>query len=146
MIGSHWQPFLNACLNLTSAVLLVTGYAFIRKGNVPAHKRTMLAAVATSILFLVSYLVYHYMTGSTKYRGEGILRTVYLAILGSHTVLAAIVPILAAVVLIFAFRRKFSSHRKWARKTLPIWLYVSVTGVVVYLMLYHGNGAGPQGD
>jgi len=137
MISSHWQPFVNACLNLTSAAFLVTGYVFIRRGNVAAHKKAMLAAVAASLLFLIDYLVYHYMVGSVKYQGEGASRTIYLAILLSHTVLAVVVVPLVVTTLTFALKGRFGRHKRWAKRTFPVWIYVSITGVVVYLMLYH---------
>lgn len=129
-------PGVNALLNGTSACLLVLGYAFIRRGNVAAHKACMVAAVLCSTLFLASYLVYHAHAGSTRFQGTGTVRTVYFAVLLSHTVLAAAVPFLAAVTLVRALRRRFDAHARIARVTLPIWLYVSVTGVMIYLMLY----------
>jgi uncharacterized membrane protein YozB (DUF420 family) len=129
-------PILNACLNATSTVLLLIGYSFIRSGNRIAHRRFMLTAVVTSSLFLVSYLVYHYHVGSVKFTGVGWVRGVYFAILISHTVLAAAVPPLAIVTLVRALRERFDRHRVIAHWTLPIWLYVSVTGVAVYFMLY----------
>jgi uncharacterized membrane protein YozB (DUF420 family) len=137
MISLHWHPFVNACLNLTSAVLLLAGYAQIRRGRVEAHKKLMLAAVATSALFLVSYIIYHYTAGTTKYEGEGAARAVYLAILLSHTVLAVAVVPLVITALTLALKGRFERHRRWARRTLPVWIYVSITGVVVYMMLYH---------
>ncbi len=136
MIGIHDLPAVNATLNATSAVLLTTGYRLIRQGRRQTHKRVMLAAFAVSILFLISYLVYHSQVGSVRYPHSGLIRTVYLSILVTHTVLAATVPILAIVTLRRALKGEFHRHRRLARWTLPIWLYVSVTGVVVYLMLY----------
>ncbi|MBI5281428.1 MAG: DUF420 domain-containing protein [Candidatus Solibacter usitatus] len=130
-------PALNALLNTTSALLLLRGYALIRQRRTEAHRKTMLAACATSVLFLASYLVYHYNVGSVKFTGTGAVRTVYLAILLTHTVLAAVVAPMAAVTLYRAWTGKVDQHRRLAKVTLPIWLYVSVTGVVVYLMLYH---------
>ena len=132
-------PTLNACLNATAAVLLVAGYALIRTGRKRAHRGVMLAAFTVSTLFLVSYLVYHYQVGSVRYPGGGAIRTVYLTILATHTLLAAAVPPLAIVTLRRGLGARFDRHRAIARWTLPIWLYVSVTGVVVYLMLYHGR-------
>lgn len=113
------------------------GYRFIRQQNVPAHRACMVAALTVSILFLLSYLTYHYYAGTTRFSGQGWVRPVYFAVLSSHTVLAALVPFLALTTLVRALKEQFPKHRRIARWTLPIWLYVSVTGVVVYLMLYH---------
>ena len=132
----HSLPALNALLNGTSFVLLLVGYALIRSGRRSAHQRVMIAAFSCSILFLTSYLVYHAQVGSVRFRGEGPLRTLYLSILLTHTVLAAAVPFLAAITLVRALRARFDRHRAIARVTLPIWLYVSITGVIIYLMLY----------
>ena len=129
-------PALNAVLNGTAAVLLVIAYILIRQGRRQAHKRTMIAAFSVSTLFLISYLTYHYLAGVVYYPGTGVTKTIYLTILGTHTVLAAAVPVLAIVTLRRGLKSRFDPHRKIARWTLPIWLYVSVTGVVVYLMLY----------
>ena len=129
-------PVVNACLNATSTVLLLIGYRFIRTGRRVAHKRIMLTALATSSLFLISYLVYHFHVGSVRFAGLGFIRGVYFAVLISHTILAASVPPLVIVTLVRALRERFDKHRLIARWTLPIWLYVSVTGVVVYVMLY----------
>ncbi|MCC6585964.1 MAG: DUF420 domain-containing protein [Bryobacterales bacterium] len=129
-------PTVNAVLNATSAVLLATGYVLIRQGKKETHRKVMLAAFATSVLFLVCYLVYHFQVGSVKFQKQGPIRTVYFAILLTHTVLAAAVPPLAIITLRRAWTSRFALHRKIARVTLPIWLYVSVTGVVVYWMLY----------
>jgi uncharacterized membrane protein YozB (DUF420 family) len=129
-------PTLNAALNATSAALLVLGWFLIRAGRRDAHRRAMTAALACSALFLVSYLSYHAQVGSVRFRGTGAVRTVYLAILLTHTVLAAAVAPLAVTVFVLARRGRFATHRKLARWALPVWLYVSVTGVVVYLMLY----------
>jgi putative membrane protein len=130
-------PHLNAFLNTTSAFLLITGYRFIRRGQIEAHKRCQLAAVATSIAFLVSYLTYHFFHGSTRFAGQGIARLIYFTILISHTILAALIVPLVGLTLWRAFHADFVRHRAIARITLPLWLYVSVTGVIVYLMLYH---------
>jgi putative membrane protein len=130
-------PTLNACLNTLAALLLIRGWILIRRRDLEAHKRTMIAAFATSVLFLVSYLVYHYNVGSVRFQKTGAIRAVYLTILLTHTVLAAAVAPMAIVTLYRAWKGNFEKHRKLARITLPIWLYVSVTGVVVYLMLYH---------
>ncbi|MBI1788470.1 MAG: DUF420 domain-containing protein [Acidobacteria bacterium] len=129
-------PSVNAALNATSTVLLLAGYAFIRRGNIAAHKRTMLAAFTTSTLFLICYLVYHFQVGSVRFQKTGAIRGIYLTILATHTCLAAAVPPLALITLSRALQQRFDRHRKIARWTLPIWLYVSVTGVVVYWMLY----------
>jgi protein SCO1/2/putative membrane protein len=126
----------NATLNATAAVLLITGYTLIRNGRRDAHHRVMIAAFTVSSLFLVCYLIYHSQVGSVHYPHEGMLRTVYLTILSTHTVLAATVPVLAIMTLRRAVKGNFPGHRRLARWTLPIWLYVSVTGVIVYLMLY----------
>jgi uncharacterized membrane protein YozB (DUF420 family) len=129
-------PTLNAALNATATVLLLTGYVLIRRRKIEAHRRAMLSAFTCSALFLVSYLVYHFEVGSVKFQGTGTIRTVYLSILLTHTVLAATIPVLAPLTLWRALSRRFDRHKRIARWTLPIWLYVSVTGVVVYWMLY----------
>ncbi len=129
-------PTLNAALNATSAVLLLLGWGLILRRKIDAHRRAMLSAFGCSIVFLVSYLVYHFQVGSVKFQGTGTVRTVYLTILLTHTVLAAAVPFLAVITLSRALARRFDRHKRIARWTLPIWLYVSVTGVVVYCMLY----------
>ena len=129
-------PTLNAALNATATVLLITGWRLVRSGRREAHRRVMIGALACSALFLASYLVYHFEVGSVRFPGTGTVRTVYLAILLTHTVLAAILPVLVAITVVRAFRSRFAQHRRIARWTLPIWLYVSVTGVVVYWMLY----------
>lgn len=132
---SGFPPF-HAALNATSALLLGVGYLFIRRGNRTAHVTCMLAAMLTTLTFLGSYLYYHSHAGSVGFRGAGPERVLYLTILFSHTVLAAFVPPLAGTVVYHAVRREFDRHRAVARWTLPIWLYVSATGVLVYLMLY----------
>lgn len=129
-------PALNACLNATSAVLLATGYVLIRRGRRDAHKRVMLAALASSALFLTSYLAYHAQVGSVRFRGQGPVRTAYFTILLTHTVLAVVIVPLVAMTLVPALRGRFDRHRRLARLTLPLWAYVSVTGVVIYWMLY----------
>lgn len=136
MIGVHDLPAINATLNATCAVLLVYGYTLIRRGRKVQHQRVMTTAFFVSIAFLISYLVYHAQVGSVRYPHTGAMRAFYLTILFTHTVLAATVPVLAIITLRRAYRGKFDRHRAIARWTLPIWLYVSVTGVVVYLMLY----------
>jgi len=129
-------PTVNAILNAAAAVLLLVGWRMIRTGRREAHRRAMLAAFACSIAFLVSYLVYHALAGSVRFPGTGAARTFYLGVLLTHTVLAAAVPVLALITLWRAFRERFAAHRAIARWTLPIWLYVSATGVVIYWMLY----------
>ncbi|HXG22188.1 MAG TPA: DUF420 domain-containing protein [Methylomirabilota bacterium] len=132
-----YLPTLNACLNATSALLLLVGFYFIRQRNIVAHRACMVAAFTVSTLFLISYLTYHSSAGITRFAGQGALRTVYFGILLSHTVLAAIVPVLAILTLWQATHGQYKKHRRIAQWTLPVWLYVSVTGVVVYVMLYH---------
>ncbi len=131
-------PSINATLNALSAVLLVWGYLLIRRKQIAQHRKVMKTAFATSCLFLVCYLVYHAQVGSVPFHHEGtMLRTVYLSILLTHTILAATVPVLAIITLRRGLAGRYDRHRKIARWTLPIWLYVCVTGVVVYVMLYH---------
>jgi putative membrane protein len=134
-------PHLNATLNALSFVFLATGFRFIRQRRIAAHRACMLSACATSLLFFASYLTYHFQVGSVKFPGTGWPRTLYLSILGTHTVLAATVPILAILTLRLALKESFPSHRRIARWTFPIWVYVSVTGVIVYVMLYWIYGA-----
>jgi uncharacterized membrane protein YozB (DUF420 family) len=129
-------PAVNATLNATAAVLLICGYILIRRRRKQAHKRVMLAAFTTSSVFLACYLIYHWQVGSVRFPRTGAIRTVYLSILATHTSLAAAVPPLAIITLNRGLSGRFDKHRAIARWTLPIWLYVSVTGVVVYLMLY----------
>jgi len=129
-------PAVNATLNATAAALLIWGYVLIRRRSIAAHRKVMLAAFATSTVFLCCYLVYHYSVGSVPFQQTGAIRTVYFSILITHTILAATVPPLAIVTLSRGLRERFDKHRKIARWALPVWLYVSVTGVVVYLMLY----------
>lgn len=129
-------PALNAALNATAAVLLVIGYRLIRSGRREQHRRVMLAAFATSALFLVSYVIYHANIGSRPFTGQGPIRVVYFTILITHVILAAAILPLALITLNHALRSRFERHVPIARWTLPIWLYVSVTGVIVYLMLY----------
>jgi uncharacterized membrane protein YozB (DUF420 family) len=136
LISVAQLPTLNAALNSLSAVFLVAGYCFIRSKNRHAHGACMLAAFTSSTLFLVFYLIYHFQVGSVPFRGQGAIRAVYFAILLTHTILAATVVPLSLITLSRALRKKFDAHRRIARWTLPIWLYVSVTGVVVYWMLY----------
>ena len=132
----HSLPAVNASLNATATVLLVTGYSLIRARRVTAHKKVMLTTFAVSVAFLICYLVYHSQVGSVRYQKTGPIRAVYFTILITHTLLAAAVPILAVITLRRALKGDFKRHRAIARWTFPIWLYVSVTGVVVYFMLY----------
>jgi putative membrane protein len=131
-------PALDATLNASSAVLLVLGYFFIRRRNIAAHRACMLAAFSTSTLFLVCYLWYHAHHGVTHFPGTGAVRTAYFALLGSHTVLAGVIVPLVLITLTRALKKRFAAHRRIARWALPLWFYVSVTGVLVYWMLYHG--------
>lgn len=132
-----WLPSVNAFLNATAAVLLVWGYTLIRRKRIDTHRKVMQTAFAVSCLFLVCYLVYHAQVGSVRFQKTGAIRGIYLTILGTHTVLAAAVPVLAIITLRRGRAARYDQHRRIARWTLPVWLYVSVTGVVVYLMLYH---------
>jgi putative membrane protein len=131
-----YLPHINACLNSTSAILLFSGYRFIRSGNVAAHRTCQVSALAVSLLFLTSYLTYHYHHGATRFQGTGLVRPIYFTILTSHTILAMVIVPLVVLTFYRAFRGDFTRHRRIARITLPLWLYVSVTGVIVYLMLY----------
>ncbi len=130
-------PHLNAVLNAASALLLLLGYISVRRRNITRHRKFMLAGLGSSAAFLLSYLVYHAHAGSVRFQGQGWIRTVYFIILLSHTVLAALIVPLIAVTLRFALGRRFERHRSVARWTFPLWIYVSITGVIVYLMLYH---------
>jgi protein SCO1/2/putative membrane protein len=132
-----WLPSVNAFLNATAAVLLVWGYTLIRRKRMETHRKVMQTAFVVSCLFMVCYLVYHAQVGSVRFQKTGVIRSVYLTILGTHTVLAGAVPVLAIITLRRGRAARFDKHRRIARWTLPVWLYVSVTGVVVYLMLYH---------
>jgi uncharacterized membrane protein YozB (DUF420 family) len=129
-------PALNAALNATATVLLVVGYRLIRAGKREAHQKAMLGAFGMSVLFLTSYLIYHAQVGSVPFEKQGFIRMVYFFILITHVILAALVPFLAGVTLWRAWKGQFDRHSKIARWAFPIWLYVSVTGVIVYLMLY----------
>ena len=130
-------PSVNATLNAISAVLLVWAYVLIRRKRIDAHRRVMKTAFVTSCLFLACYLIYHAQVGSVRFTKTGAIRPVYFSILITHTVLAATVPVLAIITLRRGLAARYDKHRRIARWTLPIWLYVSVTGVVVYGMLYH---------
>jgi len=129
-------PALNASLNLLSAILLATGYYFIRNKNIRAHKACMTAALVTSTVFLTSYLIYHYHVGSVPFTKQGWIRPVYFFILITHVTLAAVILPLVLRTAWLAFRSQFNKHVRIARWTFPLWMYVSVTGVIVYLMLY----------
>lgn len=131
----RFMPAVNACLNSTSALLLVCGYIAVKKGNPRIHRYFMVAAVASSALFLVGYLAYHYVHGDTKFGGVGTIRIVYLSILASHVLLSMAVVPMVLTALYFAWRKQFVRHTKVTRILFPIWLYVSVTGVVIFFML-----------
>jgi len=146
MDAAVWLPTVNAVLNTLATLLLVAGWVFIRRGQWRAHRAAMIGAFAVSTLFLVCYLTYHWLVGHVAFTGQGIVRTVYLTILLTHILLAVTVPVLAVTMFVFAVRGRWDAHRRLGRVTMPIWLYVSVTGVVIYLMLYHfypGRPAGP---
>jgi len=130
-------PAINATLNAISAVLLAWGYLLIRQKRIEQHRRVMKTAFVTSCLFLICYLVYHAQVGSVRFQPTGPIRAVYFSVLITHTILAATVPVLAIITLRRGLAARYDKHRRIARWTLPIWLYVSVTGVVVYMMLYH---------
>lgn len=136
MISISDLPTVNAVLNGTSAILLTMGYLFIRRRKMKVHRVFMLAAFGVSALFLISYLTYHYNVGSVAFNGEGWIRPIYFTVLISHIVLAAAILPLVIVVLVRALRERFDRHARIARWALPVWLYVSASGVVVYLMLY----------
>jgi uncharacterized membrane protein YozB (DUF420 family) len=136
-------PAVNATLNATSAVLLLLAYRAIRAHAVERHRLLMLAAAAVSTVFLVCYLVYHYHVGSVRFTGQGAARTVYFTILISHTILAVAIVPLVLRTLFLGLKRRDPQHRRLARWTFPLWLYVSVTGVVIYAMLYHLYPPGP---
>ena len=129
-------PAFNAAMNALSGAALVTGWCLIRRGRRAAHRRAMLTALAASTLFLFGYVTHHARVGSVPFRGVGLSRTIYFAILLPHTLLAAVILPLVAVTVWRAARGRFDAHRRLARITLPLWLFVSVTGVIVYLMLY----------
>ena len=129
-------PALNATLNAISFVFLVTGYVFIRRGQWRKHRACMIGALVMSVLFLTSYVIYHVQVGSVPFRKTGWIRTVYFAVLIPHVILAAAIVPLILITVSRALTRRFDTHRRIARITLPLWLYVSITGVIVYLMLY----------
>jgi uncharacterized membrane protein YozB (DUF420 family) len=130
-------PAIDASLNGTSAVLLLIGRGFIKRGRMAAHRAVMIAALASSTIFLACYLYYHWQVGSVHFQGQGWSRPVYFSILISHTILAAAIVPMIIVTLSRALRERFDRHRAIARWTYPLWMYVSITGVVVYFMLYH---------
>jgi putative membrane protein len=132
-----YLPALNAALNGTSAVLVATGIVLIKRGQRTAHKRAMIAAFITSSLFLISYLYYHAHVGSVRFQGQGWSRGVYFTILLTHTVLAAVIVPFVLVTLTRGLRGRYDKHKRSARWTYPMWLYVSITGVIIYVMLYH---------
>jgi uncharacterized membrane protein YozB (DUF420 family) len=132
-----YLPTINATLNGLGTVFLVSGYLMIRRRRIAAHRAYMVTAVACSLLFLTSYVIYHYYAGSTPFPGTGLIRPVYFFILITHIVLAVLVPPMVVMTLWRAWNERFEAHARLARWTLPIWLYVSVTGVIVYVMLYH---------
>ena len=129
-------PTLNAILNGSGFVLLLSGFYFIKQGNITAHKMCMLSAFFLSVLFIISYLIYHFNVGSVHFAKTGLIRQIYLVILVSHTILAVVNVPLILITIYRAWKENFTRHVKIARWTLPIWLYVSVTGVIIYLMLY----------
>lgn len=132
----RFLPTLNAMLNATSGILVLIGYFLIRRKRIEAHRACMIAAVTASVVFLISYLVYHYYHGATRFPGTGWVRPVYFTILFTHTILAAVIVPFVIVTLRRGLKGQFAQHRKVARWTFPMWLYVSVTGVIVYFMLY----------
>ena len=136
-------PRLNACLNAVSAVLLVTGYSFIRRKKILPHKICMLSAVACSAVFLTSYIYFHFKAGVIYFQGRGWIRPTYFTILTTHTILAVAILPLVLITLTFALRSRFAKHKAIARWTLPIWLYVSITGVVIYWLLFVVYAAAP---
>jgi protein SCO1/2 len=139
----HVLPHVNATLNAAAGVLLVVGLVLIRKGKKQAHACAMVSAFVASVAFLACYLTYHQAllhytgSGSRGFAGTGIVRVAYLTMLISHTILAALVPVLALRMFYLAWKKRWSTHRKWGKFTLPIWLYVSTTGVIIYVVLYH---------
>jgi uncharacterized membrane protein YozB (DUF420 family) len=129
-------PAVNATLNGAATILLLVGHSLIHRGKIDAHKRTMISAFGVSIAFLCCYLTYHAYAGSKPFEGQGLIRAIYFAILISHVILAATVPFLASITIYLGLKQRWEKHRRIARVTYPIWLYVSVTGVIIYLMLY----------
>jgi putative membrane protein len=129
-------PHLNAILNATSSLLILLGFYFIKRKNRAAHRKAMIAALASSVLFLISYLTYHFQVGSVKFTAEGVPRTIYFIILSAHTLCAMSLLFFVPTTLVHALRERFDRHKRIARWTLPIWLFVNITGIIVYLMLY----------
>lgn len=129
-------PTINAILNATSGALVLLGYRNIRRGKDAIHKKFMLTAIGVSAIFLASYLIYHWEVGSIKFQGEGIIRIIYFSILISHTILAVVIVPMVLRTVYLALKGRFEKHRKIAKLTFPIWVYVSATGVIVYFMLY----------
>ncbi len=129
-------PTINALLNFTAGCCLFLGFRAIKRGNRDTHRKFMIGAMTASVVFLVSYLTYHYSHGSTRYQGQGLIRIVYFTILLTHTPLAAIVPPAAISAVYFAFKGKYDRHVRITRWLYPVWMYVSITGVLIYLMLY----------
>ena len=136
LLAIHPLATLNAVLNGIAAVLLAVGWVLIARGNWKAHRAVMIAAFSVSTVFLISYLAYHYLVGHVSFGGQGLVRVVYLCILASHIILAVTVPVLAVAMFVLAFRGSWHRHRQLGKVTLPIWLYVSVTGVIIYFMVY----------
>jgi putative membrane protein len=134
-VDLHFMPAVNACLNATSAVLLLCGWVAVKRGNPKVHRYFMVSAVASSALFLVGYVAYHFVHGDTKFGGAGGVKTLYLGILASHVLLSMAVVPMVLTALYFAWRKQFTRHTKVTRVLFPIWLYVSVTGVVIFFML-----------
>ena len=134
-VDVSFLPAVNACLNVTATVLLLCGFVAIKRGRRDVHRAFMLGALAVSALFVVSYVTYHSIHGDTKYPADAPLRTFYLVMLASHVLLSALLPFIVAVVVYLAARGRFERHRRLARIALPIWLYVSVTGVLIFAML-----------
>lgn len=137
MISLRSLPALNAMLNATSGICLLIGYYFIRQKKIAIHKRFMLSACVASLLFLISYLTYHFFAGATRFAGTGWSRPLYFTILISHTILAIVVVPLAITSVVNGLRMRVPQHRRVAKWTFPIWIYVSITGVLVYFFLYH---------
>ena len=140
LLAAEWVsalPHFNAVLNFSSFILLLSGYFFIRRKNITAHRNCQIGALSISVLFLISYITYHFQHGATKFQGQGIVRPIYFTILLTHTILAVGIVPFVIITFLRARRGDFLRHRSIARLTLPMWLYVSITGVLVYVMLYH---------
>ena len=136
-------PPLNALLNATSAALMMTGHRFMHKGRIAAHRTCMIAAVISSVLFLISYIYYHAHAGVIRFRGTGWIRGLYFGVLASHTILAVVIVPMVLITLMLGLSGKFDKHRPMARWTYPLWLYVSITGVLIYFMVYHWFAPSP---